>query len=62
VDDAALVRFFEAVGNLLRDGDRFVDGERPAPQAVGEVFALHELEDQRDDWAGRGMPRPCAFV
>ena len=38
-----LVRLLERLGDLLRDRDRLVDGDRPALQALGEVFALHEL-------------------
>ncbi len=51
VDDALLVRLLEGLGDLLRDGDRLVDRNRPALQALGEVFALDELHGEE---VGRG--------
>ncbi len=49
MDDALLVRGLEAFGDLLRDRDRFVDGDRTALQPLGEVFAFDQLQRQRDD-------------
>jgi len=49
MDDALLMRGLEAFGDLLRDRDRFVDGDRAAPQPLGEVLALDELHHQNVD-------------
>jgi hypothetical protein len=51
VDDALLVRRLERLGNLPRDWQRFVERKRPAPQTLGQVFAIDELH--RDE---RGYP------
>ena len=47
VDDADLVRRLERLGNLAREGQRLVDGNRTFRDALGEVFALDELHDNR---------------
>ena len=46
MDDALLVRRLERFRDLLRDRDRFVDGNRSALQALGEVLALDQLEHE----------------
>ena len=46
MDDAVLVGFFEALGDLLRDGDRLVDRDRAALQSLGEILALHHLHGE----------------
>ena len=52
MDHALLVRGFEALGDLLRDGERLVDGHRPALQPLREVLARHELQHQEARAAG----------
>jgi hypothetical protein len=39
MNDALLVRRFERLGNLLRDRQRFVDGDRPARDALRQILA-----------------------
>ncbi len=51
VDDSLLVRRLERLGDLPRDGEGLVEGERPALQPLGEVFALDELHDEGADAA-----------
>ena len=46
VDDALLVGLFERLGDLPRDRDGLVDGNRPALQALREVFPLDELHGE----------------
>ena len=46
VDDALLVRLFERLGDLPRDRDGLVDGDRPALQALRQVFSLDELHGE----------------
>jgi hypothetical protein len=46
VNDAVLVSFLERLRDLLRDLDSFVCRDRPALQALGEVFAVDELHRQ----------------
>ena len=40
MDDPAFVRRFERIGDLPRDGDRFVNGDRSLGDAIGERRAL----------------------
>ena len=47
MDDANLVRRLERLGNLARERQRLVDGNRAFRDALGEVFALDELHDNR---------------
>ena len=51
VDDSLLVRGLERLGDLPGDGEGLVEGERPALQPLGEVFALDELHDEGADAA-----------
>ena len=44
VHDAVLVRCLERVGDLPRDGQRLVDGQRAAGDPVGEGLSFDELE------------------
>ena len=47
MDDPVLMGFFERLGDLLRDVDRFVDGNRPTFEPRGEILALDQLEHQK---------------
>jgi len=47
MDDAPLVRRFHRAGDLTRDLEGFIDGDRSGGNALGERLALDELEDQR---------------
>ena len=48
MDDALLVRRFERVGDLPRDGQRLADRRcGPVAMPIGERVAVDELEDQR---------------
>ena len=47
VDDAYLVRGFEPFGDLLRDGDRFLDGNRPPAQSSREVLTFDQLHREQ---------------
>ena len=61
VDDALLVRGLERLRDLLRDGERLVERQRPALQPLGEVLAFdqlqHEEELARPPPRGRGWRR-----
>ena len=46
MDDALLVRGFEGVGDLPRDGQRVVHRQRLAGDAFGERLALDQLHHQ----------------
>ena len=48
MDDALVVRGLERLGDLRRHGDRFVDRDRPALQALGEVLAVHQLQHEEE--------------
>ena len=54
MDDADLVRRLERLGNLARERQRLVDRNRTFRDALGEVFALDELHDDR--------ARACGFL
>ena len=47
VDDPLLVRRLERLGDLLRVGERFFEGERAGSEVLREVFALDELHDEK---------------
>ncbi len=47
MDDADLVRRLERLGDLARERQRLVNGDRAFRDALGEVFALDELHDDR---------------
>ena len=61
MDDALLVRGFERLGDLPRDGQRLVERDRPARDALGQVFALDELHDQARVTAA-GSPRGRGYA
>jgi hypothetical protein len=52
MDNAPLVRRFERFGDLLRDWQHLIDGDRAARDPLGKVFALDQLHDQRRDAVG----------
>ena len=45
--DPLLVRGFQRLRNLLRDRQRLVDGDGPTREALGQVLAFDEFEDER---------------
>jgi hypothetical protein len=51
MNDALLVCSFERLGNLVRDGERLVDRDRTAREALREalreVLAFDQLHDER---------------
>ena len=47
VDDPLLVRRFERVGDLLRDGQRLVERDRAARDALRQVVALDQFHHDR---------------
>ena len=47
MDDALLVRRFQRVGDLPRDGQRLTDRDVPPFEPIGERVAVDELEDER---------------
>ena len=47
VDDPLLVCGFERVGDLFRDGEGFVDRQRPARDAVGQRRPFDQLHHER---------------
>ena len=46
MDDAAIVRSLQGVGDLPRDRQRVTNGERTGCQPIGEGTSLHQLHDQ----------------
>ena len=50
--DAGLVRRFERLGNLPRDGEGFVKGNRALRDAIRERRPLHQLHHERRNAAG----------
>ena len=52
MDDALLVRRFQRVSDLLPDGERLVDRDRPARNAFCEVLALNQFHHERADAIG----------
>ena len=47
VDDALFVCGFERVGDLLKERNRFVDGERASRDALCQRLPGHELHHQK---------------
>ena len=47
MDDAFLVRLLEGLGDLPGDPERLTDGDGTPLQALGEVLAFDELEDEK---------------
>ena len=54
MDDALLMGRFQGFGDLLGDGERFVDGDRSLLDAIRQRRSLDQLQDQR--------PRPLALL
>ena len=52
MDDPLLVRRLERLGDLLRDRQRLVDGNRPPRDPIGERRAFDQLHHQRVHAAG----------
>ncbi len=46
MDDSLLVRRVECVGDLLRDGQDFIDRDRAAHNALRQIIALDELHHE----------------
>ena len=46
MDDALLLRRFERLGNLFRDGQRLVERDRTTRNALREILALDEFHHQ----------------
>ena len=46
MNDPLLMRGFERLGNLFRDGQRLVDRDRPARNALRQVLALDEFHHE----------------
>jgi hypothetical protein len=59
VDDAFLVRGFEAFGHLPRNPQRAIDVNRPTAEARGQVFAIHELH--RENVRRPGVAERCSL-
>ena len=53
MDDALLVRRFQAVGDLPRDGNRVVYWDRTAAETYCEVLAGHQFHHERDGRVGQ---------
>ena len=51
MDDAAVVRRFEAVGKLASDARHFVERHRTLGKPVGERDTVDELQNKRRDVA-----------
>ena len=56
MDDPAVVRGFERVGDLARDRQRLRNRQRPARDEHREVVAVHQLHHQRAWSPGRAVP------
>ena len=52
MDDPLLVRRFERLGNLSRDRQRLVAGNRPARDSLRQILAFDEFEHERLDAIG----------
>ena len=58
-NDAVLVRVFEPVLDLLRDGDRLIHGNRASLQALREVLTGHHLHGE--EVSGRSIGKAGGF-
>jgi hypothetical protein len=56
MDDPLLVRLFERLGNLQRNGKAFIEGERHMLQALCQSRTFDQLHDQRARLAARFEP------
>ena len=48
MDDPLLVRGFEGLGNLLRDGERLIHRDSALGNAVGQRRSLDQFHHERD--------------
>ncbi len=46
MNDPLLVRRFEGFRDLLRDGQRLIERNRPTRDAIGQRLASHQFEDE----------------
>jgi len=46
MDDPLLVRGFQRLGDLLRNGERLIEGNRAAGDALRQVVALDEFHHE----------------
>ena len=46
MNDPLFVRGFEGFGDLLGDGQRLIDGNRAARDALGQILALDEFHHE----------------
>ena len=56
MDDALLVRGFERIGDLQRNQQRVIEGDRARRDPIGKRRPLDQLHDQRGD--ARGLLEP----
>ena len=49
MNDTCLMRRLQRLRNLLGDGQRLIDGDRPSGDPVGEGWSIDQLQDQRLD-------------
>ena len=49
MDDALLMRRFEGFSDLLGDGERLVNRDRPLGDGIRQCWPLDQFEDQRPD-------------
>ena len=64
VHDPLLVRGFESVGDLFRDGQRIGERHRAARDVRGKIVAVDQLHDQRANTVlaeDSSMPKICAM-
>ena len=47
MDDVLLVRRFQGLGHLLREGQGFVDGDRATSDALRQIVALDQFHHER---------------
>ena len=52
MDDPLLVRRLQCLGDLLRNGQGFVNWDGASRDALRQILALDELHDQRTDTVG----------
>ncbi len=62
MDDALLMCRFEGSGDLLGDGQGFVDGDRPLLDAIRQRRPFDQFEDQRLDTLSLLQPVDTADV
>ena len=55
MDDPLLMRRFEGFGDLLRDGEGLINGDRPLGDAIRQGRPLDQFEHQRSELAALGL-------